>query len=121
MSERPFRVLILGRDPDTLITLQRVFEDAGLDTTITWDEAEAHKWARSMQFDVLLLRECPPGLIAESIWHELRNIPRCQLIVVVANQGEAEHFVRRGFVVIDNRDPFRVLEQVQQCTYLAAA
>lgn len=121
MNARRFRVLIFGRDQDALLTLQHVFEDAGLDTTITWDEAETRRWARTMEFDVILLRECPPGLLAENIRHQLHNRPRCRLVVLVASNGEAEHFMRLGFVVIDKRDPFRILEQVQRCTYSAAA
>ena len=121
MNAHSFRVLIFGRDQDALLTLQHVFKNAGLDITITWDEADTRKWARTMQFDVSLLCDCPPGLMAESLRHELGNKPRCQLIVLVASRGEIEHFGRLGFAVIDKRDPVRVLEQVQQCTYAAAA
>jgi DNA-binding response OmpR family regulator len=121
MSERPFTVLIFDRDPDVLITLQRVLEDAGLDTTITWDEAETRNLVATMRFDVILLRDCPPGLIAENIRHDLRNKHSCPCMVLIANKGEAEHFLRLGFMVIDKRVPFRVLEQVQRYTHSEAA
>ena len=120
MGGRPFRVLIFGRDPDALIALQQVFENAGLDTTITWGEGETRKLARTLNFDIILLRDCPPGLLAESVQHELRN-QRGQLIVVTENRSEAEYFQRLGFRVIDKREPLGVLEQLRPYTYSAAA
>ena len=50
MSERPFNILIFDRDPDALITLQHVLENAGLDTTITWDEAETRNLVANTNF-----------------------------------------------------------------------
>jgi DNA-binding response OmpR family regulator len=121
MSERPSKVLIFDRDPDALITLQHLLEDAGLDTTITWDEAETRNLVANTRFDVILLRDCPPGLIAENVRHDLRDEHHCPCMVLIANQGEAEYFLRLGFMVTDKRVPSRVLEQVQRYTCSEAA
>jgi hypothetical protein len=40
MSEHKCKALILDSDPDALITLQRTLENAGVDTTVTWDNAD---------------------------------------------------------------------------------
>ena len=41
MDKRKGRTLILDTDPDTLIALQHVLEEAAIDATITWDGPEA--------------------------------------------------------------------------------
>ena len=52
MSERPCKVLILDHDPDVLTCLQHVLENAGLDTTITWNDVEARELAQNTAFEV---------------------------------------------------------------------
>jgi len=52
-------------DEDTLILLQRVFEDRGFGTTVIWDDAEARKLIKNKTFGPLL-----SGLTVETI---LRN------------------------------------------------
>lgn len=51
MHNRSRRVLILNSDPEALMELQRVFEGAGIDTTITWDNKEACRLLGSSRFD----------------------------------------------------------------------
>ena len=55
MNQPRRRVLILDLDQDTLLTLQHVLEDAGVDTTVTWDETEARQLLKSSRFDLVLL------------------------------------------------------------------
>jgi CheY-like chemotaxis protein len=61
MSGRQCRVLILDWDENTLIALQHVLEDGGVDTTITWDEAEARKSINSKTFHLLLIADHLPN------------------------------------------------------------
>jgi CheY-like chemotaxis protein len=55
VAEPLHRVLILDTDPDTLITLQGVFGNAEIDTTVTWDKAEAYRLIETAPYDLLLI------------------------------------------------------------------
>ena len=68
MSGQRSKVLILDWDEDTLISLQQVLEDAGVDTTFTWDEAEARKLIEDNPFDLVVVGDNPPELTAETIF-----------------------------------------------------
>lgn len=121
MTQRSFKVLIFDRDPDALITLQQILENAGMDTTITWDEAETRDFVATRKFNAILLRDYLPGLIAEKVRHDLRKKHPCPCMVLIASKPEAEYFLRLGFLIIDKRAPFAVPEQVQRYTYAEAA
>ena len=71
MDERLHRVLILDTDPDALITLQHVLEEAEIDATITWDEAEALQLLGTARFDLVLIGDHPPKLDAAAILEDL--------------------------------------------------
>jgi DNA-binding response OmpR family regulator len=71
MDKREGRVLILDKDPDTLIGLQHVLEDAEIDVSITWDETEACRWLESAPFDLILITDHPPELNAAAIINDL--------------------------------------------------
>ena len=64
MDNQSHRVLILDFDPDTLIPLQHVFEEAGIDTAITWDETEACTLLGTKRFDLVILGDHPPEIDA---------------------------------------------------------
>jgi hypothetical protein len=76
MSERPCKVLIFDWDENALITLQRALEDAGVDTTVTWDEGEARSLIQNTPFDVILVGDHPPQFTDETIVHEAFPSPR---------------------------------------------
>ncbi len=59
MDEWLRRVLIVDTDPDALVTLQHVLEQAEIDTAITWDEAEACELLESSHFDLILIGDHP--------------------------------------------------------------
>jgi CheY-like chemotaxis protein len=65
------RVLILDTDPDTLIDLQHLLEQAEIDTAITWDELEACQLLEAKPFDLILIGSHPPELDAASILQDL--------------------------------------------------
>jgi DNA-binding response OmpR family regulator len=116
MDKRLRRTLILDTDPDTLITLQHVLEEAEIDVTITWDEAEACQLIETAPFDLILIGDQPPELNAAAIVDNLGLRGTCPPVLIlrgIFSEKDAEHFRRLGAVgVIAKRDPLAVLERV---------
>lgn len=119
MNEHKCKALILDSDPDTLITLQRTLENAGVDTTVTWNNAEARNLAGAMPFDVMLIGDHPPEISVENTVRELRLSgalsPCLVLRTTSTGKARAEHLRQLGVAgVLPKRDPARVLEEVQK-------
>jgi DNA-binding response OmpR family regulator len=116
MTTRPPRTLILDTDPDTLIALQHVLEEAEIDATITWNEAEACQLIETAPFDLMLIGDHPPELNAAAILDDLSLRGTCPPVLIlrgIFSAKDAEYFRRLGAVgVIPKRDPIAVLEQV---------
>ena len=118
MSERRYKVLILDHDPDVLTRLQQVLEDAGVDTTITWDDCEARELAQNTPYDVILVGERPPEVAAETFLYAFNPSPTPRACLLLgASESRAEPWHRLGIAgVVPRRDPFRVLQAVrEQC------
>jgi len=114
MDERLRRVLIPDTDPDTLITLQRVLERAKVDTTITWDEAEARQLLAARSFDLRIVGDHPPELDAAAILHDLglKGIRSSLILRGTALEKDIEYFRGLGATdVVPKREPLVVLEQ----------
>jgi CheY-like chemotaxis protein len=75
------RVLILDSDPHTLITLQHALEQVEIDTTVTWDEAEACQLLETSHFDLILLGDHPPELNAAVILDDLSFRGTCPSVL----------------------------------------
>lgn len=116
MDEQLRRVLILDTDPETLISLQHVLQEAEIDVTITWDEAEACQLLESTHFDLILIGDHPPELDAGAILDYLSfrgTCPRVFILSGITVEKDAEYFRRLGAIdVVPKRDPAVVLEQV---------
>lgn len=116
MRRRLPRALILDSDPDTLLGLQRVLEDAEIDTTVTWDEEEAFQLLQTTPVDLLLIGDHPPELDADAILDDLTARGTCPHVLVLRgaiSPKEVTHFRRMGAVgVVPTRDPLAVLDQV---------
>jgi len=116
MDARLHRTLILDTDPDTLITLQQVLEEADIDATITWDEAEACQLIETAPFDLILIGDHPPELNAAAILDDLSLRGICPPVLILRGtfgERDAEYFCRLGVIgVVPKRDPLAVLEQV---------
>ncbi len=83
MEELSGRVLTLDSDSDTFISLQRAFENAEIDTTITWDEAEARLLIETAPFDLLLIGDHPPEQDPAAIIEDLRFRGMCPSVLVL--------------------------------------
>ena len=118
MHEQISRVLILDHDPEMLISLQQLLEDAGVDVTITWDQAEARQLVESKCFDLILVGDHPPELDAASILRVVSSQAGSYPSLVlrgIANEEDLEHFRGLGTIgVIPRRDPTVILEQVRR-------
>ena len=119
MSEHKSKALILDSDPDALIALQSTLENGGVDTTITWDNAEARNLARTTSFDVMLIGDHPPEISVENTLHDLRvggeSSPCLVLRTTVTGKRRAERLRELGVAgVLLKREPEKVLEEVQK-------
>lgn len=116
MDERLRRVLILDTDPETLITLQHVLEQAEIDTAITWDEIEACQLVETKSFDLLVIGDHPPELDAASILDNLSFRGSCPPVLIlraIISERDAEYFRRLGAIgVVPKRDLVVVLEHI---------
>ena len=93
------RILILDTDPDILIMLQQVLEEANLDATVTWDKMEASHLVKTAPFNLVLIGDHPPELNAAVILDDLSFHGTCPPVLVLRNifgKKDAEHF--RGLV-----------------------
>jgi len=119
MSEHKCKALIFDSDPDALITLQRTLENGGVDTTITWDNAEVCNLVRTTRFDVMLIGDHPPEISVENTLADLRvrgELSPCLVLRTTATgKMRAERLRQLGVAgVLPKRDPERVLEEVQK-------
>ncbi len=116
MDERLHRVLILDTDPETLIALQHMLEQAEIDATITWDEAEACQLIETAPFDLILIGDHPPELDGAAILDALSFRGTCPPVLIlkgIIGAKDAECFRRLGAAgVVLKRDPSAVLEKV---------
>lgn len=123
MDKRLCRVLILDTDPDTLITLQHLLEGAHIDSTITWDEAEARQLLGSIAVDLMLIYDHPPEVNAAAILRDLSSRESILPVLIlrgVAGENDHDQFRRLGAMgVVPRHDFVAVLERVKQ-TLLSA-
>jgi DNA-binding response OmpR family regulator len=116
MPERPCQVLIVDLDQDALLTLQHVLEDAGFDTTISWDEAEARHLLKQKVFDLILLGDHPPELDAEAFLRDCRMSGRAFFILRwIVSESDVARFQEFGVIGVAAKwDSLGVLEQVRK-------
>ena len=119
MSEHKCKALILDSDPDALISLQSTLETGGVDTTITWDNAEARNLVRTTSFDVMLIGDHPPEVSVENTLPDLRvrgELRPCLVLRTTATgKMRAERLRQLGVAgVLLKREPESVLEEVQK-------
>jgi len=119
MSEHKCKALILDSDPDALISLQSTLENGGVDTTITWDNAEARNLVSTTPFDVMLIGDHPPEISVENTLRDLRargELSPCLVLRATATgKMPAERLRQLGVAgVLSKREPERVLEEVQK-------
>jgi CheY-like chemotaxis protein len=85
MGEDLCRIFILDLDQETLIALEKALEDAGFDTTTTWNSNEARWLLKDGDFDFVLVGDHPPELDAAKILRELQGERRYGECVVLSH------------------------------------
>ncbi len=106
MSERPSKILTLDYDSEVLTRLQRVLEDAGLDTTITWDDVEARKLAQTTAFEVILAGNRPPELSAKTFLQSIK-FPKQACLLLGARGSKARALRRLGISGVAQASPLQ--------------
>jgi CheY-like chemotaxis protein len=56
------KILVLDTDPERLVILEQMLEDAGYDTTTTWDVQRAKELFAGDIFNLVLIGEHPPEI-----------------------------------------------------------
>ncbi len=115
MDKSFYRVLILDVDSETLITLQHVLENAGIDTTITWDPREARQLLKNRRFDLVIVGDRPPELDAAAIFRDLSSQRSCPRLIVRGDlfEKDGDYFRKLGASCMAARQaPFEVLDVV---------
>ncbi len=72
MPARP-KILVVESDPDLLIVLEKFLEDAGYETTITWDSWEALSWIDCNTFAAVIVGEHPQSVSCLEVVRRLRR------------------------------------------------
>ncbi|MFB3917169.1 MAG: hypothetical protein ACE14M_10595 [Terriglobales bacterium] len=97
MLERK-RILLVDADELVLIRLEKMLEDAGFDTTTTWDPRHALAILTAGEFDLLLLGHHPPEVNAKELLVKVTALgrrPKC-LVLQPVTMGDAGEFLRLG-------------------------
>ena len=81
------KLLIVDCHGDVLVVLERLFEDAGFDTTTAWTAQEALNQVGSSRFDLVLLNEHLPDARCEDLLHVLRKRANDTPCVVMQSSG----------------------------------
>lgn len=120
MKEQQKGILILSSDEGLLMTLERLLEDAGFETTTTWDPGEALRLLGSRRFDLVLLGDHPPDVDGGKVLRQLRagkvDAPCIVLQSAARHPFEAGYFQSLGaYRVITKRDRGDLAETIRQC------
>lgn len=87
MAARGGKVLVLHWDEHVLMAMQRLLEDSGYDTTITWDSAEALQLLGQHPFEFFVVTDHPPRISAEGLLRHLADRGISVRPVVVPRDG----------------------------------
>ncbi|MFB3918273.1 MAG: response regulator [Terriglobales bacterium] len=88
------RILVVDVDELVLIQLERILEDAGFDTTVTWDLQHAMSLLAADIFDLVLVGDHPPEINAKELLTSMRAwrySPLCLVIQPSAMMAAAEY------------------------------
>jgi DNA-binding NtrC family response regulator len=73
------KILVLDADADRLVVVEQMLEDAGYDTTTTWDVHSAKELLAGDGFSLVLIGEHPPDIscsdLLDTIWSKSPAIP----------------------------------------------
>ena len=73
MKPQRLRILICDTEVETLLDLEQMLEDAGFDTTTTWNAIDVTRLLEERLFHLLIMGDHPPQMDAEIILRGLRG------------------------------------------------
>ena len=85
------KVLLVDSDPDLLIVLEKFLEDAGYDTSTTWDGAEATSWIESQFFAAVVVGEHLRKVRSADLLHKLRDKNQATVCIVLSGPRHRVH------------------------------
>ena len=119
-TSRHKRVLIVDGHEEVLISLEKLLEDAGFNTTTSWTAADAARFLRSTQYDVVLVNEYLPDCYCEALLRaRKRNDEACWIVMqgTAPEMSDRDRFIRLGAdAVVCKHQKHAILETVCQVT-----
>lgn len=77
------KILVVDNDPDLLMVLEKFLEDAGFETTVTWDGKEALGRIDSDTFAAVIVGEHPRSVRCLEVVRKLRRKEREAVCIVL--------------------------------------
>jgi DNA-binding response OmpR family regulator len=119
--EKRNKVLIVDDDEQTLIALERLLEDEGIETATTWSALQALEFMLSDGFDLLVMGDNLPDLSCEQLLREIQRQGVTASILVMESAGSrspsADYFVSLGAAATVRKREFgKLLECVKTLT-----
>ena len=122
MNQRRLRILICDIDPDILIHLEKMLEDAGFDTTSTWNVVDLERLLQQHSFQLVIIGDHPSQMDAELLVRKFRGtqeqVPNVLCLVWHGHVKECtiERLRSAGATaVVSGQDDVSILEQVRFC------
>jgi DNA-binding response OmpR family regulator len=116
--EKRNKVLIVDRDEETLIAIERLLEDEGIETATTWSAREALEFMLSDGYDLLVTGDNLPDLSCEQFLREIQRQGVTASIVVMESANSrspvTDYFVSLGAAATVRKREFgKLLECVK--------
>jgi DNA-binding response OmpR family regulator len=122
MRQQRLRILICDTEAKTLIDLEPMLEDAGFDTTTTWEAADFARLLDENLFHLLIMGDHPPQADAEVMLRELRGShPQAPGVLCLAlqrslDESDTERLRSAGATaVVSRQDYASIVKQVEFC------
>jgi DNA-binding NtrC family response regulator len=125
MRGKSKQILVVDGHEDVLISIEKLLEEAGFDTTTAWSAREARLLLKDYRFEVVLVGECLPDGRCEDLFRVAhRHDDRTRLIVLQASSpliDDGRRFVFSGaFAVASKYEHSTVLSAVERAFLLSA-
>ena len=120
MKQTRKRILLADCHEDALITLEKLLEDAGFETTSVWTAEEALKLVDSTAFDLAFVNEYLPDAECEEVLKAIQESGQQTLCVVMQpREPEFMDFVRFGASgakdIVCKRSSWQILQLAKEC------
>ncbi len=105
------KVLVLDNDESTLIALERLLGDAGLDATTTWDQSEAISLLGRNSFDLLVIGQHPPEVNCGQVLRFAYQQNRTQPVIVLQTKAQVADSTSQGLPVLSKREYSAIVQR----------